>query len=354
MESNLKRIGDYIEQTDIRNENLSVNTLLGVSIEKKFIPSIANTVGTDFTKYKVVEKGQFAYGPVTSRNGDKLSIALLKDYDKCIISSSYIPFRITKPNELNAEYLMLIFSNPEFDRYARYNSWGSAREIFSWEELCDTKISIPDIKEQEKIVREYNTITKRIDILNQINDNLFNQSAVIYRNLFGNVNEQEDFIGNYMIPKRGKNLLLKEVIDGNVPVVAGGVDASGYHNIANTSAPVITISASGANAGYVNLWNIPVWSSDSSYIDNTITSNIFFWYVTLKIRQKEIYDFQTGSAQPHIYPQHIAELPIMKLKDNDIEKFENTVSPIFNRIGQNKQEINVLKQILLVLSSKIS
>ncbi|MBR3674299.1 MAG: restriction endonuclease subunit S, partial [Clostridia bacterium] len=172
MESNLKRIGDYIEQTDIRNENLSVNTLLGVSIEKKFIPSIANTVGTDFTKYKVVEKGQFAYGPVTSRNGDKLSIALLKDYDKCIISSSYIPFRITKPNELNAEYLMLIFSNPEFDRYARYNSWGSAREIFSWEELCDTKISIPDIKEQEKIVREYNTITKRIDILNQINDNL--------------------------------------------------------------------------------------------------------------------------------------------------------------------------------------
>ena len=183
---------------------------------------------------------------------------------------------------------------------------------------------------------------------------MFNQSAVIYRNLFGNVNEQEDFIGNYMIPKRGKNLLLREVIDGNVPVVAGGVDASGYHNIANTSAPVITISASGANAGYVNLWNIPVWSSDSSYIDNTITSNIFFWYVTLKIRQKEIYDFQTGSAQPHIYPQHIAELPIMKLKDNDIEKFENTVSPIFNRIGQNKQEINVLKQILLVLSSKIS
>ena len=90
MKSNFVRLGDYIEQTDIRNTDLSVDLLLGVSIEKKFIPSIANTIGTDFSNYKVIKKNQFAYGPVTSRNGDKISIALLNDTEKCIISSSYI------------------------------------------------------------------------------------------------------------------------------------------------------------------------------------------------------------------------------------------------------------------------
>lgn len=89
---------------------------------------------------------------------------------------------------------------------------------------------------------------------------------------------------------------------GEVPVVAGGLEAATYHNVANTIAPVLTISASGANAGYVNLWHKAVWSSDSSYIDSAMTSDVFFWFVLLKKRQKEIFDSQTGSAQPHIYP----------------------------------------------------
>lgn len=119
---------------------------------------------------------------------------------------------------------------------------------------------------------------------------------------FPNYNYGESTIDNYFLPKRGKNLLTKDAVPGEIPVVAGGLTPSTYHNRANTEAPVITISASGANAGYIALWNTPVWSSDSSYIDNSVTPYIYFWYLVLKNRQKEVFDKQTGSAQPHIYP----------------------------------------------------
>ena len=159
MQNKYKRLGDYIRVIDNRNSELQVSLLLGVSIEKKFIDSHANTIGVDFKNYKIVKKGQFAYGPVTSRNGDKISIALLSEYENCLVSSSYITFEIIKENELLGEYLMLLFMNPEFDRYARYNSWGSARETFSWEELCNTELYIPCIEEQQKIIQLCKKIT---------------------------------------------------------------------------------------------------------------------------------------------------------------------------------------------------
>ena len=145
--------------------------MLGISIEKKFIPSIANIVGTDLSSYKVVRTGQFAYGPVTSRNGEKISIAYLGGEDG-IISSSYSVFEVTNKEALDPEYLILWFSRPEFDRYARYKSHGSVREIFDWNELCAVVLPVPSIDEQRNIVKAYKTITDRIALKKQINDNL--------------------------------------------------------------------------------------------------------------------------------------------------------------------------------------
>lgn len=122
--------------------------------------------------YKIVRKGQFAYGPVTSRNGDKVSIALLEE-EKCIISSSYSVFEIINTKELLPEYLNLWFKRPEFDRYARFHSHGSAREIFDWEEMCNVELPVPEIEEQRKIVEAYNTIERRIALKRKINDNIF-------------------------------------------------------------------------------------------------------------------------------------------------------------------------------------
>ena len=183
MRSNYKRLGDYIHPVDVRNKDLAIDRLLGVSITKTFIESIANTVGTDFSNYKVVKRKQFAYGPVTSRNGDKISVALLNE-DECIISSSYSVFEVNDENQLSPDYLMLWFNRPEFDRYARYMSHGSVREIFSWDDMCDVELPVPCIEEQHEIVATYKAIEKRIALKKKINDNLEATAQQVFKSNF--------------------------------------------------------------------------------------------------------------------------------------------------------------------------
>ena len=175
----------------------------------------------------------------------------------------------------------------------------------------------------------------------------------MFDSLFPNVSEGNKTIGDYITPKRGKNLLSKDAVLGDVPVVAGGLEPSTYHNVSNTKAPVLTISASGANAGFVNMWHIPVWSSDSSFVDSQMTDHVYFWYVMLKKRQKEIFDSQTGSAQPHIYPQHIAILPVSELDSNEIMCFTEQVTPLFQLIGTNLKENERLSNIRDTLLPKL-
>ena len=185
MEKNsLHRLGDYIREVDVRNWDLEVTKLLGVSISKEFIPSIANTIGTDMSSYKIVEPRQFAYGPVTSRNGDKVSIALYKDDEKAIVSQAYTIFEVKNKQELLPEYLMMWFRRPEFDRYARFKSHGSAREIFSWEEMCDVELPVPSINQQQKIVSEYEAVTRRIRLNEQIIAKLEETAQALYRKMF--------------------------------------------------------------------------------------------------------------------------------------------------------------------------
>lgn len=172
MKEGYRLLGDFIRQVDVRNTDGKEENLLGVSVQKMFIPSIANTVGTDFTKYKVVKRGQFTYIPDTSRRGDKIGIALLTDYDEGLVSNIYTVFEVKDENELLPEYLMLWFSRPEFDRYARFKSHGSVREIMDWDEMCKVKLPVPSIEKQRSIVKAYNTITDRIELKRKINDNL--------------------------------------------------------------------------------------------------------------------------------------------------------------------------------------
>lgn len=176
-----------------------------------------------------------------------------------------------------------------------------------------------------------------------INDNLFELAKTLFSEEFSS--NDEVLLSNYLLPKRGKNLLKKNVVSGEFPVVAGGLKPAAFHNAYNTKAPVITISASGANAGYVQIWEQPVWSSDSSYIDTSITKDIYFWYLLLKKYQKQIFDAQMGSAQPHIYPKHIGNLLIPNISEDSIKDFNITIAPIFKKIFQNKSENNKLKAI---------
>lgn len=172
MKSNYKQLGQFIRQVDVRNSEGKEENLLGVSVQKKFIPSIANTVGTDFKKYKVVKKGQFTYIPDTSRRGDKIGIALLEDDEEGLVSNVYTVFEIIDEKQLIPEYLMLWFSRPEFDRYARFKSHGSVREVMDWDEMCKVELPVPPYEKQKEIVDEYKAITERIALKQKINDNL--------------------------------------------------------------------------------------------------------------------------------------------------------------------------------------
>ena len=223
----MKRLGDYIRPVDVRNRDLKVTRLLGVSITKEFMPSIANIVGTDLSAYKVVTKGQFAYGPVTSRNGDKISVALLDGYDDAIISQAYTVFEVVDTNALDPEYLMMWFRRPEFDRYARFHSHGSAREVFDWEEMCEVQVPVPAIEKQREIVAEYNTLAIRIETNKKLIATLEQTAQTLYRHTFvdnidpnnlpegwrmGSLGDVCSKLGSGATPKGGKESYCQEGI----------------------------------------------------------------------------------------------------------------------------------------------
>lgn len=179
-----KKLGEFIQVVDDRNKELLVLPLLGVSVQKVFIPSIANTVGTDMSKYKILSRNQFTYIPDTSRRGDKIGVALLKTYDKALVSQAYTTFKIIDEDQLNPDYLMMWFTRPEFDRYARYHSIGSVREVFDWEDLCNVELPIPSIEKQREIVAQYQAVENKIKVNEQICEKLETTAQALFKHWF--------------------------------------------------------------------------------------------------------------------------------------------------------------------------
>ena len=246
------------------------------------------------------------------------------------------------------------YSMLQLGKILNYHSKTStAVPIINKTQFSNYEIKLPPLETQEKIAKALSSLDDKIELNNKINQNLEQQAQAIFNKFFENCQIENKVIGNYLTPKRGKNLLSKDAKHGDIPVIAGGLNPATYHNIANTMAPVITISASGANAGYVNLWHIPVWASDSSYIDSSINPYVYFWYVLLKKRQKEIYDSQTGSAQPHIYPKHIEKMSIFNLNIINVKKYNEHVKPLFETIGNNLSENKRLTQLRDTLLPKL-
>lgn len=186
MGSNYKKLGGYIRQIDTRNSDarLGEDNLYGISVTKEFIISHANLVGVKFDRYKVVAPRQFAYIPDTSRRGDKIAISLNTFGEKIIVSSICSVFEIIDEDELLPEYLMLWFMRPEFDRYARFMSNGSAREVFDWDSMCGVELPVPSLPEQRKIVHDYKVITDRIELLRKIDNNLFQTAKTFLTHIY--------------------------------------------------------------------------------------------------------------------------------------------------------------------------
>lgn len=378
MESNYRKLGEFIRQVDIRNKDLKVSRLLGVSISKSFIESIANTVGTDFSNYKVVHKGQFAYGPVTSRNGEKISVALLEE-DECIISSSYMVFEIVTVEKLLPEYLMLWFKRSEFDRYARYKSHGSVREIFDWNELCDIELPVPDIPEQRKIVEAYKIVEDRIELKRRINDNLTEQCSVDYNLMLnGYTTESEELpdgwskgsIGSYCDVKSGfafksdwwttdgyKVIKIANIVNNTIDLDSCDCVIAEHAKKANNfyvQSGDILIAMTGATTGKIGI--VPL--CDELIVVNQRVGKFFlgdkpiekvpFLYSTLLYSKVVCHlqpDGTAGSAQDNLSADNIKDVAIVLPEQIVIDTFNQQHIPHIKTIMSNCAEIRVLNKL---------
>ena len=355
MEKNsLYRLGDYIREVDMRNRDLEVMKLLGVSISKEFMPSIANTIGTDMSSYKIVEPWQFAYGPVTSRNGDKVSIALYQDDEKAIVSQAYTIFEVKNKQELLPEYLMMWFRRPEFDRYARFKSHGSAREIFSWEEMCDVELPIPSIEQQQKIVSEYEAVIRCIRLNEQIIAKLEETAQALYRKMFVDGIDKENLpegwrmgtLGEIADFKNGKAIKLS---NGNIPVY-GGNGIVGYTETSNAG-NVIVIGRVGINCGNALLEPNKCWVNDNAMMAIPKSDSIYFLYWLIK--SLDLNGQSEGSGQPLLTQAILTQQDCLIPSLCAIRTFDNQAKNLAMNAFIKQSEIVKLTELQSLLLAKM-
>ena len=372
MKEGYRLLGDFIRQVDVRNTDGKEENLFGVSVQKMFIPSIANTVGTDFTKYKVVKRGQFTYIPDTSRRGDKIGIALLTDYDEGLVSNIYTVFEVKDENELLPEYLMLWFSRPEFDRYARFKSHGSVREIMDWDEMCKVKLPVPSIEKQRSIVKAYNTITDRIELKRKINDNLEAQTQALFDELFLR-NEMPDCTLSEIANVNPTRTLSKGCIakcydmsclptrgcvpeDGEMKAYNGGVR---FQN-GDTLIARITPCLENGKAAYINILNdkeVAFGSTEYivfSLVDTMPSSFYYFLIRSKKFRTFALQYMNGSSGRQRVSGDELAAFPLTKPSQEALSRFDMVAKPVLEQFKVASLEINRLNALQQLIIASIS
>lgn len=358
MKEGYRVLGEYIRQVDIRNKEGKKENLLGVSVQKQFIQSIANTVGTDFTKYKVVKKGQFTYIPDTSRRGDKIAIALLEDYEEGLVSNVYTVFEVIDTEKLLPEYLMLWFSRPEFDRYARFKSHGSVREVMDWEEMCKVELPVPDIEKQRKIVKAYKTITDRIALKQKINDNLEAQAEAIYNEMIANnsTNGTMSTLGEISTIKTGKLNSEAAVINGIYPFFTCSQETYRTNTFSFDQEAVLL---AGNNASAIYPLKIYCGKFDVYQRTYVISSNNRFvsnkqLYFVLKQQLNEFKGISSGTTTKFLTMKILTPIPVVIAPEDIATSFINITNKIFETIFQNQREIEHLRELQMIVLGELS
>ncbi len=358
MESSYKRIGDYIQQVDVRNSDSSVTELIGVSISKTFMESVANTIGTDLSKYKVIKKGQFACSLMQVSRDGGIAISLYKEDTPAIMSPAYYIFEVSS-KELLSEYLELVVYNPMFDKEAVFNAIGGVRGTLSWEEFCDMQVNIPSLEEQQKIVSQYKTITDRIEVLEKINMELHQLAIIEIREMIDNGSEEiliSDFCTNTSsggTPNRSYseyyggdiNWLKSGEVHNNIIVeVEEKITELGLKKSSAKIFPKDTVLMAmyGVTAGQVGYLNTE--STTNQAICAMLCKNSFdasFLYFSLLIKQSDMERQATGGAQQNL-SQDIIKNNKIEIPP-DYEKLHSEV--IIQSIINNTVELNKLNKI---------
>lgn len=382
-----KRLGKYIREVNVRNKDMKVTNLQGVSISKQFIPSIANTIGTDMSTYKVVKPGQFAYGPVTSRNGDKVSIALYKGDGDAIISQAYTVFEVIDSEQMSSEYLMMWFQRPEFDRYARFHSHGSAREIFDWDELCGVYLPLPDIDHQREIVEEYEALSRRIRLNEQMIEELEATAQALYRKMFVDGIDKENLpegwrmgmLGDVVDIKGGKRLPKGEelqseknthpyikvadmctfkymILNDKFQYVEDEVQNQIKHYIVKTNDVILSIVGTIGNVNVIDesLDRANLTENCVKLINiRAVSCHYVYSYLTSEEGKLAIDQSIVGGVQGKLPIYNIEKLPLLIPSKESIEEFNAIVGLIDNESRLRQKENSKLTKLQSLLLAKM-
>ncbi|MDD3145481.1 MAG: restriction endonuclease subunit S [Candidatus Gracilibacteria bacterium] len=387
MKSNYKKLGDYIREVNIRNKDLQINNLIGVSMEKKFISSVANMVDVDISVYKIIEKGQFACKLMSVGRDEKLPIDLYRNEEKAIVSSAYYVFEVIDKSILLDEFLLMWLSRPENDRYIGYISGGDVRGGISWDVFCEIPIKIPDIIKQQEIVDEYNAIKNRISLNNSLIEKLEETAKSIYKEWFVDFEFPDENGKPYKssggemefcselekeVPKGWKVWRLNEIaiikaggdrpflyspektVDCSIPIYANGIindGLYGFTNKANYPKNSITVSARG-NIGYSVLRYEP-FDAIVRLLVIMPKEEYFGIYIWQTIRKTD-FDL-SGSVQSQLTIPQISILKVLLPDLKVLKDYDNLLKIIYkNSYKKLKENENLGKMKDLILSKMAS
>ena len=383
MKSNYKPIDELVDRIDVRNTDGKIDILIGLSIDKCFIRSVANTIGTDLTKYKVIHKKQFAVSLMQVSRDSKIPVACLQEFDAAIMSPAYSIFQVKDENVILPEYLDMWFKRSEFDREAAFIAVGGVRGSMPWEEFARMKIRVPSIEKQRSIVKAYKAITDRIALKKRINDNLEATAMTIYKSFFVDF---EPF--GFSQPDSWKEVtvddIAKEVVCGKTPPTAntenyGGsvpfitipdmhgsvyttsterfLSYKGVATQANKMLPENSICVSCiASIGLVCLTAEP--SQTNQQINSIICKdNISPFYVYIKMTTLSGHLKQLGaggSTTLNVNKTLFGQIPILLPEESVMKKFHGKVEPLFSAIRANQYEMQHLDSLKSLLLTQIS
>lgn len=340
---NYRRLGDYIREVDVRNRDLEVKLSQGISNEKYF--QQPKQVAINPYNDKIVRKGQFAFNRATTRNGNKISIAYREEED-CTVSASYCVFDVKNEDILSPKYLMMWFRRPEFDRYAIYHSHGSAHEYFTFENMCDVELPIPSIEQQRKIVAEYETISRRIRLNEQMITRLEETAQTLYRKMFVDGIDKENLSEGWRIRTLGdvahildykrKPLSAEQraLIKGKYPYF-GAMSIIDYIDDYIFDGVYLLFAEDGVNVvdedGHPNLQYVygKFWLNNHAHImqGNDIVSTE---YLYLALKESIVIHLVTGAAQPKINQENMSTIPIIVPPQIVMQQFNQKICLIFN------------------------
>lgn len=376
-----KRLGDFIQLVDERNKDLKITNLVGLTINKKFIPSVANIIGTDMSNYKIIQKNQFACSTMQVRRDKKMPIALLKEFDEAIISQAYPIFEVIDTQILLPEYLMMWFSRVEFDREACFHAVGGVRGSLEWEDFCNFKIPIPSIEKQREIVAQYQSIAAKIKTNEALCQKLEATAQTLYKHWFvdfefPNENGKPYFSsGGEMvyheelqkeIPKGWEVKSLGEIAEVkaggdkpkifseektekcSIPIFANGIENNGlfgFTNEAKYPEKSITISARGTigycvlrEEAFVGIVRLIIIIPKDKYI-----STYLIQYFS------DIEFSETGSVQNQLTIPQVSIVSIIVPTDDVLKKYDEISNKINSKIRLLNEQTQVLKKLQSLL-----